>query len=60
MPVPERVQATGTVMLIWSTTEVLSSAEAVVEERIVPRQKVIPTRDSVALNATLLDIGETI
>jgi hypothetical protein len=60
IPVPDKVQETGTVMLIWSTTEVLSSAEAVVEERIAPRQKVIPTKDSVALDATLLDVGETI
>ena len=42
-PVPDIVQATGTVMLIRSTMSVLvlpSSAETVVEERIVPRQRV--------------------
>lgn len=44
------------VMLIWSTVEVLSSAETVLEVRIAPSIKVIPERASVALSAILLSI----
>ena len=53
MPVPLKVQETGTVMLIWSTTEVLSSAEAVLEDRIMPERKVNPRRLSEALDMSL-------
>jgi hypothetical protein len=42
MPVPDIVQETGTVMLIWSTTEG-SSAETVLEARIAPESKLRET-----------------
>ena len=41
MPVPEREQETGTVMLISSTT---SSAETVDDERSMPESTVRPTK----------------
>ena len=43
MPVPDRVQETGTVMLIWSTTLSLS-AEAKVEDNTKPEMRVMMIR----------------
>ena len=47
IPVPERVQDTGTVMLISSTTLVLSSAETRELERAKPERRVRLVRDRV-------------
>ena len=54
MPVPDKVQETGTVMLIWSTTEVLSSAETMLEAESPPEKIVSPTRLSEVATDSLL------
>jgi len=55
MPVPDIVQETGTVMFISSTTEVLSSAETVLDASMVPVSIVILA--SVVMDNSNIAIG---
>lgn len=54
IPVPDMVQETGTVILIWSTAEVLSSADTVLEARIAPERMVNPNKLSALIVNSLV------